>query len=135
MVSSFCSNVYRNSSFGVVSLDQIEFFRLIERARVMTFHNFVVRVSDQKTDALAIDDILYDRSIRPAFPLWKRRRSIYPTPVPQPDEKIEIVLEALIARIELERLASPFHCAVHRIEMPRRDRAQVEQAEAPGVRV
>src|ERR1700746_3655045 len=53
------------------------------------------------------------------------------------DEEIEIILQScgLIIPCQLERLVSPFDGALHHVEMPSGDRAEIVQPESPAVRV
>src|SRR5215813_4814407 len=48
------------------------------------------------------------------------------------EEEAEIVLQPLIAGIELDRLLAPLHGPIHHIEMPAGDGAKIEQPESPG---
>jgi hypothetical protein len=49
--------------------------------------------------------------------------------LPPPDEKVEIILQSLIVRVQFEGLLSLFHGAVHLTKMPGSDRAQIKQPE------
>src|SRR5215475_3305659 len=135
MVSDICSDVHEDAFARIVAHDQGELFHLVERPRVMEFHDRVVGIGDQEPDALAIDNTLYNRSIGPAFPSRKCQWRVHSKLIASPNEEIEIVLEPLIAWIELERLTSPLHRLVHRVEMPCSDGAQVEQPEPPALTV
>src|SRR5262249_12582601 len=135
MVSDICPDVDEDAFARIVARHQGELFHLVERPRVMEFHDRVVGIGDQEPDALAIDNTLYDRSVGPAFSPRKCQWRVHSKFITPPNAEIEMVLEPLIAWIELERLASPLHRLVHRVELPCSDGAQVEQPKSPALTI
>src|SRR5262245_58287378 len=76
MVPDICSDVYERPAIGVMSLDQIKLFCLVENALAMEFHDRIVRVGDKKVNPLPTDCCLHDPFLTPIFRHWQISCSI-----------------------------------------------------------